>query len=80
VYEKQILSTLEGMGLRKDAFDAVAPATIPAGSEAFKATPAQRPDPAAVPGSDFDPLTIPGARRVVPVKGHTRKVGGKPNG
>ena len=36
-----------------------------------------RPDPAAVPGSDFDPLSIPGARRIVPVKGHTRKVGGK---
>lgn len=40
----------------------------------------ERPNPGAVPGSDFDPLTIPGARRVVPVKGHTRKVGGKPNG
>ena len=26
---------------------------------------------------DLDPLSIPGASRIVPVKGHTRKVGGK---
>lgn len=40
----------------------------------------ERPSPDKPPGSDFDPLSIPGARRVVPVKAHTRKTGGKPNG